>query len=145
MKTSRQFSNQRQNQNFFRFKGLKFWAQSFLLGIPKIVCGFRDDDGIVGRLETMKTLELPHLARQGGGGGGGGNGRAGGRDSDSWNGDVCLRFLNAFLSLVKEHATSPDPKDVVLFAFEPRNDIVVWRCQNDSKYAFLPEWFLKMV
>ena len=103
----------------------------------------------------MKTLHLPHLARQVGGGGGGGggasgggfsssgNGRSGSGDGgDSWDGDVCLRFLNAFLSVVKERVTSPDPKDVVLFAFEPRKDIVIWECQNDSNFVFLPEWFL---
>ena len=47
----------------FRFKLIKFWAQSFLVGIPKIVCGFRDDDGIVHRLETYSTKEIPSMAR----------------------------------------------------------------------------------
>ena len=128
LKTSREFSNARQNDNFLRFKALKFWAQSFLLGIPTIVCGFRGDDGVVRRLETMKTLRIPHAARA---------------VKDSWSGDVCLRFVDAFLGCVKKHATSPDPRDVVLFAFEPRKDIVVWRCPKDSKYVFLPDWFIE--
>ena len=46
-----------------RFKLLKWWAQSFLLGIPKIIGGFRDDEGIVRRLEVFKTLEIPKMLR----------------------------------------------------------------------------------
>ena len=127
LKTSRELANQRQRDNFYRFKALKFWAQSFLLGIPRIICGFRDDEGIVRRLETFQTLRIPHLVRE---------------IRDSWSGDVCLRFLNAFLTCVKQHVTSPDPTDVVLFTFEPRKDIVIWQCPNDSPYVFLPKWFI---
>ena len=43
----------------YRFKLLKWWAQSFLVGVPKIVCGFRDDDGNVTSLEHFKTIEIP--------------------------------------------------------------------------------------
>ncbi len=28
----------------YRFKSMKWWAQSFIVGIPKIVVGYRDDD-----------------------------------------------------------------------------------------------------
>lgn len=39
---------------------MKWWAQSFLVGVPKIVCGFRDDDGIVKSLQHFKTTMIPH-------------------------------------------------------------------------------------
>lgn len=29
---------------FARFKSMKWWAQSFIVGIPKIVVGYRDDN-----------------------------------------------------------------------------------------------------
>ena len=38
---------------------MKWWAQSFLIGIPKIVCGFRDNEGIVQHLQTFKTVDIP--------------------------------------------------------------------------------------
>lgn len=37
---------------------MKWWAQSFLVGIPQIVVGYRDDDGIVSRLETIEVKQL---------------------------------------------------------------------------------------
>jgi len=46
-----------------RFKLIKWWAQSFLIGVPKIVCGFRDDDGIVHRLEEFKTQDIPRYCQ----------------------------------------------------------------------------------
>ena len=43
-----------------RYKLMKWWAQSFLVGVPKIVCGFRDDDGLVKSLQPFKTATIPH-------------------------------------------------------------------------------------
>ena len=42
-----------------RFKLLKWWAQSFLIGISKIVCGFRDDAGVVRQIQEFDTMALP--------------------------------------------------------------------------------------
>ena len=39
-------------------KLLKFWAQSFLLGVPTIIVGFRDQDGIVRSLEELANIRL---------------------------------------------------------------------------------------
>lgn len=42
---------------------IKWWAQSFLVGIPEIVCGYRDDAGVVHRLESLQTQKLPDIAK----------------------------------------------------------------------------------
>ena len=44
---------------------MKWWAQSFLVGVPKIVCGFRNDDGIVKTLQTFKTTDIPRETQVG--------------------------------------------------------------------------------
>ena len=44
---------------------MKWWAQSFLVGVPKITCGFRNDDGVVKVLQTFKTSEIPHETQVG--------------------------------------------------------------------------------
>src|SRR5271155_3417379 len=46
LKTSAEIFNERDQIKFER-KLLKFWAQSFLLGVPKIIVGFRSHDGIL--------------------------------------------------------------------------------------------------
>lgn len=46
-----------------RFKLIKWWAQSFLVGIPTIICGYRDDSGVVRNLEKMETLKIPQRAK----------------------------------------------------------------------------------
>jgi RAT1-interacting protein len=48
---------------YFRFKLLRWWSQSFLLGVPQIIVGFRDDNGLVKSLKTYKTLEIPNLVK----------------------------------------------------------------------------------
>jgi RAT1-interacting protein len=64
-------------------KLLKFWAQSFLLGVPKIIVGFRDQQGIVHRLEELDTAGIPGKVKKVGRG--------------SWDGNICINFAAAFL------------------------------------------------
>ena len=33
------------------------------MGIPTIICGYRDDDGVVHSLEKMETLKIPQRAK----------------------------------------------------------------------------------
>ena len=54
LKTSAEIRNDRDMLKYER-KLLKIWAQSFLLGVPKIVVGFRDPQGILRRLEELET------------------------------------------------------------------------------------------
>ncbi|ODV85875.1 hypothetical protein CANARDRAFT_232887 [[Candida] arabinofermentans NRRL YB-2248] len=45
----------------FENKLLKTWAQCFLVGVPKIIYGFRDDNLILRSIEEFKTEEIPLL------------------------------------------------------------------------------------
>ncbi|KAL8791453.1 MAG: hypothetical protein Q9213_000069 [Squamulea squamosa] len=64
-------------------KLLKFWIQSFLLGVPKIIVGFRSKDGILQSLEQLETNQIPKLVKQKGKG--------------SWDGNLCINFTATFL------------------------------------------------
>ncbi|KAL8802191.1 MAG: hypothetical protein Q9182_003981 [Xanthomendoza sp. 2 TL-2023] len=68
-------------------KLLKFWIQSFLLGVPKIIVGFRSKDGILQSLEELETSQIPRLVKQ--------KGKA------SWDGNLCINFTAAFLDWLK--------------------------------------------
>ena len=46
-----------------RFKLLKWWAQSFIVGIPTVVCGYRNDRGIVTQLESIPIKDMPSMAK----------------------------------------------------------------------------------
>ena len=37
----------------------KWWAQSWLVGIPVVVCGYRDNEGIVKSLEAFEVADMP--------------------------------------------------------------------------------------
>ncbi|KAL8957886.1 MAG: hypothetical protein Q9193_004950 [Seirophora villosa] len=64
-------------------KLLKFWIQSFVLGVPKIIVGFRSKDGILQSLEELETAKIPTLVKLKGQG--------------SWDGNVCINFTARFL------------------------------------------------
>ena len=54
LKTSEEILDERINVKFER-KLLRIWAQSFLLGVPKIIVGFRSKEGMLCRLEEIDT------------------------------------------------------------------------------------------
>ncbi|KAL8694532.1 MAG: hypothetical protein Q9218_000863 [Villophora microphyllina] len=72
-------------------KLLKFWIQSFLLGVPKIIVGFRSRDGILESLEELEAGALPRMVKQ--------------RGKGTWDGNVCINFTACFLDWLK--ATIP--------------------------------------
>jgi hypothetical protein len=62
---------------------MKFWIQSFLLGVPKIIVGFRDQNGILVRIEEMETEKIPGTVKR--------------RGKASWDGNMCINFAAGFL------------------------------------------------
>lgn len=64
LKTFRLLEREKDRFVFERFKLLAFWIQSYLVGTPKIVCGFRDEDFTVRKLQTFKTADLPSFGRK---------------------------------------------------------------------------------
>ncbi|OQD78400.1 hypothetical protein PENDEC_c001G07051 [Penicillium decumbens] len=86
LKTSAEIRNDRDMLKYER-KLLKFWAQSFLLGVPTIIVGFRDQQGIVHRLEELDTASIPGKVKKVGRG--------------SWDGNICINFAAAFFDWLK--------------------------------------------
>ncbi|XP_015260940.1 PREDICTED: decapping and exoribonuclease protein-like [Gekko japonicus] len=112
-----------QNQH----KMIKWWAQSFLPGVSRIVAGYRGPDGSVVGLETFETMKIFQLIRE---------------DPGCWKPAVCMNFCAAFLSFVKKVVTEDNPKLVHLFAWEPGHP-VSFTVHRDSEYTFLPDWYVE--
>lgn len=90
LKTSELPTNPKQDMKFER-KLLKFWAQSFLLGVPKIIVGFRSPDGFLLKLVEHQTQKLPSMVKKQG--------------QSTWDGNTCINFAAAFLDFVKSTVT----------------------------------------
>ena len=79
----------RERQKFER-KMLRFWAQSFLLSVPRIMVGFRTQDGFLTRIQEFETQKIPGIVSRGEG---------------TWNGNVCISMTAAFLEFLKQNIT----------------------------------------
>lgn len=77
----------------FERKLLKFWIQSFLLGVPKIIVGFRSPDGILQRVEELETHKIPGNVKR--------SGKA------SWDGNLCINFTASFLACMNVSYSAP--------------------------------------
>ncbi|MCJ8739273.1 hypothetical protein PDJAM_G00045280 [Pangasius djambal] len=127
LKTSAEICTPKQRSNFHRYKLLKWWAQSFLPGVPRIVAGFRDHDGVVVSVETFHISKISQLIKN---------------EYNCWKPTVCMNFCSDFLSFVKSVVKEDNPRLVYLFAWEPHRD-VTYTVHRDSQYTFLPDWYIK--
>ncbi|KAL2760803.1 hypothetical protein ACRALDRAFT_2095428 [Sodiomyces alcalophilus JCM 7366] len=87
LKTSAEIRNERDSDNFNR-KLLKFWIQSFLLGVPRIIVGFRSQQGILTRVEEYETAAIPDMVAR--------------SPKPAWNGDMCVNFAAEFLTWLRQ-------------------------------------------
>lgn len=87
LKTTAELTNEKE-QNKYERKLMKFWAQSFLLGVPNIIVGFRDQQGWLRRLEQIDTQGIPEKILRGG--------------RRVWDGQTCINFTSAVLEWLKE-------------------------------------------
>ncbi|KAF9733954.1 hypothetical protein PMIN06_011101 [Paraphaeosphaeria minitans] len=93
LKTAESLPPNPSNRDILKFerKLLKFWAQSFLLGVPKIIIGWRSKMGILTGVQELETNKIPGMVRRG---------------TQCWDGNSCINFAAAFLgwlrSVVKE-------------------------------------------
>ncbi|KAI9857018.1 MAG: decapping endonuclease targeting mRNA [Vezdaea acicularis] len=90
LKTSEEIQNDRDMAKFER-KLLKFWIQSFLLGVPKIIVGFRSKSGVLQRLEELNTSSIPGNVKK--------------NSRNAWDGNICINFTAVFLEWLKESIT----------------------------------------
>ncbi|XP_069798922.1 decapping and exoribonuclease protein-like [Dendropsophus ebraccatus] len=125
LKTNFQLLSPQQHYNFRRYKLLKWWSQSFLLGIPVIIAGYRNPQGRIGSLQKFRTSEIPSLVLG---------------HWQSWNQHVCMNFCNAFLSYIKQVVTRDDPRVVYVFSWEPNQDIT-FTVEEFSANPVIPHWY----
>ncbi|KAF5018212.1 hypothetical protein F66182_9815 [Fusarium sp. NRRL 66182] len=102
LKTSAEIRNQGDMEAFNR-KLMKFWIQSFLLGVPRIVVGFRTRDGILVDLKDIETHRIPETVNA--------------HPNPKWNADMCVNFAATFLDWLMENI----------------NDEGVWRIQRQPQ------------
>ncbi|XP_034045338.1 decapping and exoribonuclease protein isoform X2 [Thalassophryne amazonica] len=127
LKTSAEICTPKQRSNFHRFKLLKWWAQSFLPGVPRVVAGFRDHEGVVVAVETFHISKISQLIK---------------KEFNCWKPTVCMNFCCDFLTFVKRVVTEDNPRVVYLFSWEPHRD-VTYSVHRDSQYSFLPHWYVE--
>ncbi|KAL0954403.1 hypothetical protein HGRIS_003387 [Hohenbuehelia grisea] len=87
LKTSMAISSP-MDETKFEKKLLKFFFQSFLLGVPEIVVGFRNHHGTLTTVQSFQTMQLPRLVR----------GKRG-----SWDPQTCLEWADRFIQYLRQH------------------------------------------
>jgi len=140
LKTSMTIRGYRDEARFEK-KLLKFYFQSFLLGVPEIVVGFRTQNGQLATVQSYKTLEIPRMVR----------GKQG-----AWDPQICLSWGERFLTWIRSNVESGNvaPESVWRATFTPRAGVEFALLREEDRreveagedrVGFLPTWYWKEI
>ena len=118
LKTNKLLASKRLVGTFERFKMFKFWVQSYLVGTPRVIVGFRDEVELR-KLQSFDTLELPGLAA------------AGAQGRPSWRPQACLGFADAVLTWLREALDAADGEAYVA-TYDPEARAISFAQDADS-------------
>lgn len=108
-------------------KLLKWWIQSFMLGVPKIIVGSRSRNGILVRVDEMETAGIPALVQS----------RSKGR---GWDGNTCINFCSALLDWIR---AGVDEDGVYRIRREPKsNSIRLFKVEQTGHGKILTDEFI---
>ncbi|XP_054006664.1 decapping and exoribonuclease protein-like [Hylaeus anthracinus] len=108
-------------------KTLGWWCQSYLADIQNIVCGLRNDNGIVTKIKEYKLKQLVSEGKF------------------SWNDGVCRNFCDKFLQQVKTIVTKDCKECLYKFTYEPGSDSIIVdeiKPNPNLEYTFLYSWYI---
>lgn len=130
LKTSAEIRGSNDQFKFDR-KLMRYWIQSFLLGVPKIIVGFRNMDGILTHVEELKTISIPDEVQR--------------RGMARWDGNVCIKFTSLFLEcrlcspfyLIHDCPSHSLANLMVIGLRTSLNDEGVWRIRRPHKANYI--------
>jgi RAT1-interacting protein len=122
LKTHKIMTHPRQKTSFIKFKLLKTWVQSFLVGIQRVVFGFRDEGGRIQEVTTYSTNEFPRMSRR----------------EQLWDPNVCLCFGSKALEFFKDSIEIDDPNTTYRITYDPQHrHIEIQEPQQDPHLVFI--------
>ncbi|KAJ0181183.1 hypothetical protein K1T71_003268 [Dendrolimus kikuchii] len=128
LKTNRVIQHWKQEQNFKKYKLLRCWCQCYLANLKGLLVGFRNDDGIIQRLQWYDTEELVHYCK------------------DEWDPGTALQYLNYFLTFVKDSFRNEikqcSPNKPVSLQFHVDNKNISVSTKYSEEDVILPDWFI---
>ncbi|KAG8194578.1 hypothetical protein JTE90_013316 [Oedothorax gibbosus] len=126
LKTSRIIYSLDQQLKFIKHKMVTWWAQSYIAGIPEIVCGRRTANGIVTSLQILSVNCLPEQSK------------------DMWSEEDCLNFCDKFLNFLKKTVIEDNYNVVYKFSYKSKDKIYYTKLVNpELRYRVIPEWYKK--
>ncbi|GLV41797.1 Rat1 Interacting Protein 1 [Carabus blaptoides fortunei] len=127
LKTSKKVIRINQDRTLKMFKFIKWWAQSYLVNVKQVHCGFRDRNGIVTEILPFNVKDLPRLS------------------GNCWNWRSCLNFCDIFLKIVKDTIPENTDDPHIVWKFEWKQNLQHFKIdevKGENTYSFLPKWYI---
>ncbi|EDW58744.1 protein cutoff [Drosophila virilis] len=104
---------------------LKWWVESFLVGIEKVYIAYHDKEGYVQKIKHTMVRELWREC-----------------DND-WSPNICGNFLRRLLGSIQLLLANVDSASTVyLLEYDSKNGSITYKyCKERNEHSFIPDWF----
>lgn len=136
LKTQRELYQRQQVHNFKKYKLMRCWCQCFLAGLDGLLVGYRNDEGIIHRVEWFNTVDIVRFCK------------------GVWDPQKTLNFLDRVLNFIKESFNDMkttlghnyELKVPVTLKFDIDEHQKFTVCETeDSAHIILPSWYIQGV
>ncbi|KAK7207791.1 putative Dhp1-interacting protein Din1 [Myxozyma melibiosi] len=114
LKTNQVINHDTGARNFEK-KLLRVWAQSFLLGVPKAIVGFRTREGYLQTFEEFEVQKIPAMIKK----------SKFYHPRNSWDGNEAIAFLAACLQWIKTSIPAEENGEVWKLRYIARSDYLL--------------------
>ncbi len=132
LKTCKALHTPRDISLFESRKLLRVWAQCFLLGVPKAIYGFKDNNLFVSGLQELDVQKIPKMVIQS-------SARRG--QKPPWDGTVCIVWLHAALKFIC--ANVEEGKEYSIRYSRQSQHISIMEQQPQKEYSYLTHQFVQ--
>ncbi|XP_043281674.1 decapping and exoribonuclease protein-like isoform X2 [Venturia canescens] len=123
LRISKTIKYQGQETYLKKYIFLRWWANVILVNDDQVLCGFRDDNGIVHELKTYKTDDLPKLSE------------------GFWDPQKCLDSCETILTTIAETVVEDCDKMIYEIVKKPRKNIEINKLEPSEENSVVPEWY----
>ncbi|XP_043281638.1 decapping and exoribonuclease protein-like [Venturia canescens] len=123
LRTSKSIKHKGHEVSLKKYIFLRWWTNAILVNDDQVLCGFRDDNGIVHELKTYKTDDLPKLSE------------------GCWDPQKCFDSCETILTKIAETVVDDCDKTIYQIVKRRNEDFEINKLEPSEENSVVPEWY----
>ncbi|XP_043281675.1 decapping and exoribonuclease protein-like [Venturia canescens] len=123
LRTNKIIEHAGHDKNLKKYKFLQWWVRAYLTNDDKVLCGFRDDNGVVSILNTFETHQMVKASR------------------NFWNPEECIKCCDTLLEKLAEIVIDDSDETIYELTRNSHEEFDIKELKPSDENRVPPEWY----